>query len=291
MSDSDFLGDIRVAILGLGLMGGSLALALRGRCRLLMGSDPDAITLGAAGQLNLFDHLSLIPAEILPQADLVILAAPVGAILGLIRQLPELHPGKAVVLDLGSTKQAICQALDALPPRFDALGGHPMCGKETSGLANAEAALYHEAVFALAALPRTSSRARSLAEQLVHAIGAHPLWLEPGTHDRWVASTSHLPYLLAVCLALSLPDEAAPLVGPGWRGTTRLASSASGMMADILDSNRENLLQALGVFRQQLDNLEAMLRADTRVGLLEILKKGSAARAERLDAPLARSQF
>ena len=291
MSESDFLGDIRVAILGLGLMGGSLALALRGHCRLLMGSDPDAITLGAAQQLNLFDHLSPDPAEILPQADLVILAAPVRAILGLIRQLPELHPGKAVVLDLGSTKNEICQALAALPPRFDALGGHPMCGRETSGLANAEAGLYQRAVFALAALPRTSSRARNLAEELVHAIGAHPLWLEPATHDRWVAVTSHLPYLLAICLANSLPEEAAPLVGPGGLSTTRLASSASGMMADVLDSNRVNLLQALGVFQQQLDNLEARLREDTRAGLLEMLEKGSAARADQLDDKLTRSRI
>jgi prephenate dehydrogenase len=289
MSEDDFIGDARVAILGLGLMGGSLALALRGRCSLLLGSDPDPFTLAAARQLDLFSQLSPDPAEILPQANLIILAAPVGAILELIPQLPRWHPGSAIVLDLGSTKETICQALAALPSRFDALGGHPMCGKETYGLANAEPALYHRAVFALAALPRTSTRARRMAEQLVYVVGAHPLWLEPATHDRWVAASSHLPYLLAVCLALSLPEAATPMVGPGWRSTTRLAASRSSMMADVLSSNRDNLLQALGVFRRHLDDLETVLQADVHASLLNILVAGADARARAIDPLPSRS--
>jgi prephenate dehydrogenase len=270
-------------------MGGSLALALRGRCQLLFGSDPDPLTLAAAQQLDLFAELSLNPAEILVQADLIVLAAPVGAIMELIRQLPGWHPGSAVVIDLGSTKETICEALEELPPRFDALGGHPMCGKETSGLVNAEPALYHQAVFALSALPRTTTRARRLAEQLVHAVGARPLWLEPAVHDRWVAASSHLPYLLAVCLALSLPEEAIPMVGPGWRSTTRLAAGGSSMMADVLVSNRENLLQAIGAFRRHLDELGDTLQAGARTSLLEILEGGAAARARTMDALPSRS--
>jgi prephenate dehydrogenase len=289
MSEDDFLGDARIAILGLGLMGGSLALALRGRCRLLLGSDPDVQTLAAARQLDMFAELSPDPAPILPQSDLIVLAAPVNAILELIPRLPAWHPGQAVVFDLGSTKAGICQAMEALPPRFDPIGGHPMCGKETSGLANAEAGLFKQAAFSLSALPRTSSRAQRLVEQLVRAVGALPLWLEPATHDRWVAASSHLPYLLSVCLALSLPEEAIPMIGPGWRTTTRLAAGGSKMMADVLSSNRENLLHAVEVFRSHLDTLEAALKADARVSLLEILDAASAARARALDDLPARS--
>jgi prephenate dehydrogenase len=291
MSEDDFLGEARIAILGLGLMGGSLALALRGRCRRLLGSDPDAQTLADARQLNLFAELSPDPAQILPQSDLIVLAAPVNAILNLIPRLPVWHPGQAVVLDVGSTKQGICKAMEALPSRFDPIGGHPMCGKETSGLANAEAGLFRQATFALSTLPRTSSQAQRLVEQLVRAVGAHPLWLEPATHDRWVAASSHLPYLLAACLALSLPKEAIPMVGPGWRSTTRLAAGGSRMMADVLSSNRENLLRAVGVFRSHLDALEAALEADAVVSLLEILATASAARSMALDTlPAGRTE-
>jgi prephenate dehydrogenase len=94
----------------------------------------------------------------------------------------------------------------------------------------------------------------------VEALGAHPLWLDAHTHDRWAAATSHLPYLLSVALALATPLETAPLVGPGFQSTSRLASSSPTMMADILHTNRENTLQALDRFRTQLDALEAALR-------------------------------
>ena len=188
------------------------------------------------------------------------LAAPVRAIIELIGQLPRHHSGNPIVIDLGSTKTEIARALDALPSRFDPLGGHPMCGKETGGLAHAEAALFQGAPFAWTPLPRTSVRARSLAEQITRAVGAHPLWLDPETHDTWVAATSHLPYLLATALALATPQEAAPLIGPGFRSTTRLAGSDSGIMLDILATNRKPVLKALTHFHQTLDRLEAKLR-------------------------------
>ena len=134
MSEPDFLSTSRIAILGLGLMGGSLALALRGRCQALVGCDHDPETLTRAEQLELFDQLSANPADILPSADAIILATPLNAILKVISELPSIHPGSVIVLDLGSTKAEVVQALGTLPARVDPLGGHPMCGKETIGL-------------------------------------------------------------------------------------------------------------------------------------------------------------
>lgn len=248
-----------VAIMGLGLIGGSLALGLRGRCKKLLAVDNDSLTIDLAREEKIVDQISDDPAEILPQAELVILATPVKTILESIRLLPELHPGSPVVLDLGSTKTQICTALDRLPARFDPIGGHPMCGKETSGLAQAEADLFTGAPFALSKLPRTSQDACKVAEELVKILGAYPLWLDPETHDRWTATSSHFPYLVSLALVLATPDEVAPMIGPGFRSATRLASSSPNMMLDILTTNRKNVLQAITQFQTILRSIEELL--------------------------------
>jgi len=265
-----------IAILGLGLMGGSLALALRGRCTGLIGIDPDPQAVDLALARGVVDQASVSPHKLLSQADLVILAAPVGAILSLLRALPDLHTGMAVVLDLGSTKSDILNAMKALPPRFDPLGGHPMCGKEKASLAFAEDGLYRDAPFVLTPLERTTPHARSLAEQLVQAVGARSLWIDAETHDRWVAATSHLPYLLANTLAAITPLEAGPLVGPGFRSTTRLAPASLTMMVDILTTNRENILESVQRFRQTLHTIELSLKAGDMETLRIQLAQGAA---------------
>jgi prephenate dehydrogenase len=269
-----------VAILGLGLMGGSLALALRGKCRTLLGVDPDPQAVNLALKGRVVDRASTSPGELLPQSDLVILAAPVRAILSLLQALPDLHPGPAVVLDLGSTKVKIMGAMQALPPRFDPVGGHPMAGKEKASLENAAADLFVRAPFALVSLARSSAGARRLAEQLAIAAGARPLWIDAETHDRWVAATSHLPYLLANTLAAATPAESRPLVGPGFRSATRLAPSSLTMMVDILATNRENVLTGLQRFRQTLDAVEQSLLAGDLEALGSQLARGTASYAD-----------
>ncbi len=286
MSDPDFAGgqaslaETRIAILGLGLMGASLAKALKGRAATLMGSDPDPETLDLARQHDVVDKAAWDPATLLKEADLVILAAPVRANLELLWALPNLHPGRAVVIDLSSTKREIHAAMDALPARFDHLGGHPMCGKERSGIRHAEPGLYRGAPFVLTALDRTSHTARRLGEALAQAVGAHPLWLDPATHDRWAAATSHLPYVLAVCLAMATPLDAAPLAGPGFRSTTRLAASSPAMMLDVLVTNRAEILPALARLRAQVDRVERLLAQEEDRALQDTLSEASARRQE-----------
>jgi prephenate dehydrogenase len=256
-------------------MGGSLASALRDHVRELRAADPDLAALELANQLGVVHRISVDPSEVLPGSDIVILAAPVQAILELIKLLPDLHPGSPVVLDLGSTKTQICQAMEALPERFDPVGGHPMCGKETSGLSSAEADIFKEATFALSALGRTSQRARDTADQIARVIGAVPLWIDPEVHDRWVAATSHVPYLLANALTLATPIEAAQLVGPGFRSTSRLAASFAPMMLDVLASNWENIHQALRSFRVELDIIESTLAQKDHALLEEVLARSA----------------
>jgi prephenate dehydrogenase len=261
-SEADQLAHIRVAVLGLGLMGGSLGLALQGRCQAVLGYDPDPDARALARQLGAVDRAVADPAAILPEAGLVILAAPVRAILEWINRLPELHPGNPMVLDLGSTKRMVCQALESLPARFEPVGGHPMCGKETAGIAFADKSLYKDASFIFVELANSTPRARRLAAALAAAIEAHPVWLKAITHDRWTASTSHVPYLVASALAAATPEEASLLVGPGFRSTTRLAGSDTAMMMDILSTNREPILAALQGVRTQIEQIEALLTGE-----------------------------
>ncbi len=261
LNGGELPGNLHVAIAGLGLMGGSLALALKPHCRRITGIDPDPNARALALERKAVDAALPGLEGLDGDVGLLILAAPVRTILNLaarLAELPQTAPG-LVVLDIGSTKQTILEAFSRLPAHFDPLGGHPMCGKESSGMANADPNLYQGAPFALCPLPRTSPRARALAESLAAAVGALPLWLDAATHDRWVAATSHLPYLLSAALVNATPAEAAPLVGPGFRGMARLAGSDPAMMLDILTTNRSEIRTTTARLRSALDALEAGL--------------------------------
>lgn len=277
------LNQARVMVVGLGLMGGSLALALRGKCARLIGADPDALVRSLAIQRQVVEQVAENPAVLLPEADLVVLAAPVRSIISLIQELPLLHPGRAVVVDLGSTKMEIVNAMASLPPRLQAIGGHPMCGKENASLAQAEATLYQHAPFALVSLPNSTALATSLVLEIVAAIGAYPLWIDAQVHDRWVSATSHLPYLLANALAAITPSEAAPMVGPGFRSTARLAPAQRQMMLDILITNQSNVLEDLGRLRHQLEMIEQALATSDFAALNQILSQGALRYDEILD--------
>jgi prephenate dehydrogenase len=270
-----FFLNYKIAIWGLGLMGGSLALALRGRCSMLLGIDREPAALELARQKNIVDRCSQDPAQILPMADLIILALPVRTILAALQELPQLHQGSALVLDLGSTKFEVVQVMQKLPQRFEPLGGHPMCGKEHSSLFYAEAGLYQGAAFIFTPVESTTARVKQLAQELAIGIGSTPLWLEAEQHDRWVASTSHLPYLASNALAAVTPVQAAPLVGSGFRSGTRLAPSSLPMMLDILMTNRENILQNLYEYQDQLTYLAECIVAGDEAGLHKALTNGA----------------
>lgn len=171
-----------------------------------------------------------------------------------------------------------------LPDRFIPIGGHPMCGKEVRSLSNACADLYEGGSFALLSLPHTSPAASQLVEQLVRAIGAHPVWLDPLKHDRWASAISALPYLAANCLSAVTPLEAAPLVGPGYKSTTRLAAESIEMMMNILSNNRENVLKDVKQFHARLALIENALENNDDEGLRSLFEEGAARRSAIMDA-------
>lgn len=243
-------------------MGGSFALALKGKCTALYGIDSNPATLELALDKKIVDQADTRPTRLLPRADLVILAAPVPAIIDFIQKLSLFTQRPCIVLDLGSTKREIVNAMASLPEQFDPIGGHPICGKEKLGLENAEAGLYQDAPFVVTALKRTTVRARQAVKQIIAAIGAHLIELTAEEHDRALAFTSHLPFLVSSALALSTPSEYSPFIGTGFRSTSRLAGTPSSMTLGILRSNRENVLKALSLFQKQLLEIQTTLAAD-----------------------------
>jgi prephenate dehydrogenase len=263
MKESDFnLAESKIAIIGLGLMGGSLALGLKGKCAALYGIDSHLPTLELALSQKIVDYADSDSAKLLPEVDLVILSAPVPAILTLLEELPTFTSKSCIVMDLGSTKKLIVESMSRLPERFDVIGAHPICGKEKLSLANAERTLYYASPFLLTPLERTSPRALSAANQIIEAVGAKAKILDAKEHDRILASTSHLPFLLSSALALTTSNDVTSFIGPGFKSASRLAGTSSSMMLGVLQSNRENVLNALHGLQSQLAEIESSLSSN-----------------------------
>jgi len=267
----DDLEDAFIGIWGLGLMGGSLAMALKPHCKNIVGIDcqPEVVERALAG--GVVTQASSRPEDIISDVDGVILAVPVGAILEIIQQLPALCASQLVVLDLGSTKAEVVAAYRTLPEHIYPVAGHPMCGKSVLGLENADPLIFQDAPFMLYPLARSEGQAFNLAWQIVKAVGAVPLRVDPEVHDRWVAASSHLPYLAASALALSVPDEAAPLVGSGFASTSRLAETPTSMMLDVIKTNQINILEVLRGFQAQIAGIADVLESGEMGNLEDLL--------------------
>ncbi len=257
-----------VAILGVGLIGGSFALALRKAGfggRVLGVSSPR--TTAEALRLGVIDE-ALPLEEAVPQADLIYLAQPISRILDLLAILdPHLPPG-ALVTDAGSTKARIVAAARRHVRNAVFVGGHPMAGKETRGVAEAEAGLFQDRTYFLTAAEsdRERSQVREF-ERWIGAIGARSVWIQPDEHDRLVALTSHLPQLAATALATTVarhPDRNAVEVaaGPGLIGATRLALSPYDVWRDILATNPAAIEAAIRDYIRTLEELLATLATD-----------------------------
>jgi prephenate dehydrogenase len=281
------LRDATVAIVGLGLMGGSLALALRSKnaCRRIIAITSNAATREQLRVRNIADEAS---AELTraSSADMLILAAPVRTIITQLPRVGAIARAGAIVLDLGSTKREIVQTMETLPAHVQPIGGHPMCGKEKTGFDAADADLYHNAVFVLTPLARTTAQTLALAKSLAETIGARPLVLDPARHDRIAAAISHLPHTLAAALMLTADEFAGDddltfaLAASGFRDTSRLAASDVTMMLDILLTNRENVTNLMRAYSRQLNHLADLITSGNETTLRTTLERAATKRRE-----------
>jgi prephenate dehydrogenase len=273
----------RICIVGLGLMGGSLALALRLARRLAIPQRPFHLTIvdtnpqtrAAAGRIADFvcDDLALG----VDKADLVVLATPVRTIVSVLYRLPVLRPDGCMVLDLGSSKTDICQAMDNLPDTFQAIGGHPMCGKEVAGFGAATPDLFRQQTFILCPTQRSTPAVEAVARQIVTDLGANSLVLPPALHDNMVAVVSHLPYMVAAALmrnAAQLEDERLwPVSSSGFRDTSRVSGTDPKMMLDILLTNKTAVLQQIAQYQTQLADVAAFIEAHDEAQLFQWLSE------------------
>jgi prephenate dehydrogenase len=252
-----------VHIIGLGLMGGSLAIALRGKVAHLSAEDHDPAVIANALEQG------IIEVGERQHADVVVLAIPVHHMPALLAELPATLKAGALVIDLGSTKTQVCAALDTLPASLLAVGGHPMCGLAENTFKNATGSLYQNARFILCETARTTPPARDLAEALVAAIGAIPLWLDRERHDFLTAMTSHLPHLLNFGLmALAMDVQSSDpqlfdLAAGGFDGATRLARTEATMITGMLHTNAPNLRELTHRLIEHLQEFEQLLDEPT----------------------------
>lgn len=250
-----------VAIIGLGLIGGSLALAVKRRWprSLVIGVDEKPV-LETAMRMHATDVSgdSLVMAA---EASLVVLAAPVRQNIAILQELPAFIPGRALVTDVGGTKAETVAAAEALPARLSFIGGHPLAGAARGGIEEARPELFDRRPWLLTPDAATDREALTTLRRFVEGVGAAPIELPAAEHDRMVAYLSHLPQLAVTALmhvvGESVGDTGLALAGRGLRDTTRLAASPPGIWQDIAATNREHVCDALDALIEVLRHLKA----------------------------------
>jgi prephenate dehydrogenase len=275
-----------VCIVGLGLMGGSLALAWRDARApwRITGVDRDPSTLAAALASGAIVQATTDLAEGVSMAGVVVLATPVRTILALLPEVGRHARPGALILDLGSSKAEICARMAGLPPGLQPVGGHPMCGTEHAGFTAAAAELYRGHPFVLCPLPRTAPESLALAAHLAGAAGARPTIVDPQAHDAAVAAISHLPYAVAATLVHAVEAGGSALAwslaASGFRDTTRVAAGNVDVMLDALLTNKAGVLESLDAFAGELSFLRSAIAAGDEAALRSYL---DAARQRRAD--------
>ncbi len=275
-----------ILIVGLGLMGGSLAAALSPHCHHISAQDRDPDALDFALSRGLITQ-AIPPQSDLSQFDWIILALPVRESIRWLQTNASSLTSPAILLDLCSTKFEITQVMQTLPNNLFAIGGHPMCGKETNGIHSAQADLFHGKKFILTPLANRAPAFLEYILEMIDLLGSAPLLLDPFQHDQIVAQVSHLPHLLATTLITTTQSlaEKTPqtweLAASGFESTTRIVASDPSMRLDILLTNQAAILASLEKFQTQLTQLHTALKTNDEFFLCEFLIQAQAIRSAR----------
>jgi len=276
-----------VTLVGVGLLGGSLGLALKKRklAREVNGFVRRAFSVIECKQAGAVDLATRDLSLAVSGADLIVLCTPLAQMRSLVKQmLPSLKRG-AIVTDVGSVKGSVVRELEGIVARAGGhfVGSHPMAGAEKTGVAAAREDLFEHAVCVVTPTRRSNKAAVRKVEQLWKLLGARVLRLSPETHDDLVSRSSHLPHLIAATLANSVLDPAHPpqqkaLCANGFRDTTRIASGSPEMWRDIVVANRRNLSDALGSLVKELQKLQGVIRRGDEVAISDFLSQAKARR-------------
>jgi prephenate dehydrogenase len=283
---------IKITIIGMGLIGTSLGMALRsadereaplGQIHVTGYDKNNRATSDARGRLAI-DREARSLGEALREAQLVVVAVPVQAVREVFAAIAPVLPHGAVVTDVASVKsQVMGWARELLPATVEFIGGHPMAGKEQSGASAADPNLFKGAVYCLTPLPRARESAIELVDAMVRQTGAKSYFIDPDEHDAYVAGVSHLPFLLtAALIALTSGSpgwkERAPLAATGFRDVSRLASGDPEMHRDICMTNRVAIARWLDDAARLLLDMRDQIQAEEGDKLLEMFKRAREAR-------------
>jgi prephenate dehydrogenase len=268
-----------VTIVGVGLIGGSIGLALRRQDPKIrvrgFGSGPG--TLSEAARVGAITEISETAAAAVADADLIIVCAPVSHIVDVVRQLAPACRAQTILTDAGSTKLEIVGALenaarmDKWPAGVEFIGSHPIAGNEKRGPLHARADLFEGRAVVITPTATSTSQNVARLKDFWTSLGARVVEMDSAEHDQALAATSHLPHLVAAAIAGTTPERYVTLTAGGWQDTTRIAGGDPGLWRQILLSNRDNVLTALAQLRDKLEAWRIALENQDAIELERLL--------------------
>jgi prephenate dehydrogenase len=263
----------KIAFVGLGLIGGSLARRIREVFPniIISATARSSETISYALRNNIIDETAADLEMVVHNAKLIIVATPLDLIVNYVHKLVSLVSPEAVIVDIGSTKGMLCKQLKKYTNFF--IGGHPMCGTEKTGIQNADPRILDDAVFALTPYTNTPTAKVSALTEFLKNLKMRPEIFDPLEHDEAVAAISHLPYFVASALLQNAGAPAAKkLAASGFRSTTRVAESDPVWGLDIAKTNKKALLRQLSVLQKNLKAFKALIAEDRYAEILKLLK-------------------
>jgi prephenate dehydrogenase len=265
-----------VAIVGVGLIGGSIGMALRGRglAEQVIGIGRRQPSLRTARRVGAVTNTTIDPAKGVAGAELIVVCTPVGRIVEDVRRAAQSCPEGTLLTDAGSTKLSIVEALDeGLPRGCRFLGSHPVAGSEKTGAAHARADLFEGRITILTPTRNTRAEDFDTLEGFWSSLGSVVIQMSPADHDRALAVTSHLPHLAAAALARMQPESHLRLAGSGLLDATRIAASDPALWRQILAANRDNVLAALEQYERQLASFRTAIQQRDETALENLLSQ------------------
>jgi cyclohexadieny/prephenate dehydrogenase len=270
-----------LAIVGVGLMGGSIALAARARgvAQRVVGVGPSAASLERALHKRIVDQWSTDVAEVAADAEVMVSCTPVDQVIEQVVAAAGRCGPEALLTDVGSTKAFIVRGLQKrLPAAARFVGSHPLAGSEKRGADHADARLLEGRLVVVTPADQTDAETVQRAATFWQALGARVVQMSPEDHDRALALTSHVPHLIAAVLAGVLPADLHHLTASGFRDTTRVAAGDPSLWTGIFLSNRDAIVQALAGFEDGLARFRTALEAGDRAGIDDLLQQGKRSR-------------
>ncbi len=273
----------KIVIIGVGLIGGSIGLAVKQRklAKTVLGICRRKVSAKAALKARAVDVATSSYEKGLKGADLIIVATPVGKIVDAVKRITKFSKKKVIVTDVGSTKEKIVkEASRILPRHIKFIGAHPMAGSEKSGIQNADKNLFVNSICILTKTSKTDKRALGIVKKFWQGLGASCRILSPAEHDYYISLISHLPHIVAASLAAAVSTEPKSLnyASTGFKDTTRIAASEPNLWQDIFMTNRIRILSSLAGFKKMLAQIEHSIRVGDGKYLKNVLMKSKKVR-------------